>query len=171
MHNLLKRLVDESAELRALLSTQAQISLLTAAEDNSRKALVLSAASLFEHRISESLLSYAEKVSNSDGCVLSLIRNKAVKRQFHTFFEWEKRKLGAFPTLLGDELGRKLKEICARSPDKEQMEAFLEIGDLRNCLVHQNYAEFLLDKSADDVRKLCEQADLFVEQVEGLLAR
>lgn len=170
MHDLLKRLVDESDELRGFLSAQSQLSLLRSAEDNSRKALVLSAASLFEHRITEAILSYADKASNSDGCVRSLIRNKAVKRQFHTFFDWEKKKPGPFFTLLGDELGGKLKADCAVSPGKEQVEAFLEVGQLRNCLVHQNYAEFLLDKSADDIRQLCESADHFVVQVEALLA-
>ena len=170
MHSLLKRLVDESDELRVLLSAQAQLSLLRAAEDNSRKALVLSAASLFEHRITEAILSYADKASSSNACVTSLIRNKAVKRQFHTFFEWEKKKPGPFFTLLGDELGGKLKADCAKSPGKEQVEAFLEVGYLRNSLVHQNYAEFLLDKSADDIRRLCEEADRFVEQVEALLS-
>ena len=170
MHSLLKRLVDESDELREFLSAQAQISLLRSAEDNSRKSLVLSAASLFEYRITEAILSYADKASKSDGCVTSLIRNKAIKRQFHTFFKWEEQKPGPFFMLLGDELGGRLKADCAKSPGKEQMEAFLEVGHLRNCLVHQNYAEFLLDKSADDIRRLCENADLFVVQVEVLLA-
>lgn len=169
MHDLLKRLVDESDELRGFLSAQSQLSLLRSAEDNSRKALVLSAASLFEHRITEAILSYADKASGSDGCVTSLIRNKAVKRQFHTFFNWEDKKAGPFFTLLGEELGGRLKADCAKSPGKEQAEAFLEVGHLRNCLVHQNYAEFLLDKSADDIRQLCEMADRFVAQVEALL--
>ena len=169
-NSLLKRLVDESDELRKFLSAQAQLSLLRAAEDNSRKALVLSAASLFEHRIIEAILSYADKASSSDGCVTSLIRNKAVKRQFHTFFDWDNKKPGTFFTLLGDELGGKLKADCAISPGKGQVDAFLEVGRLRNCLVHQNYAEFFLDKSADDIRQLCENADRFVDQVEALLA-
>jgi hypothetical protein len=170
MHSLLKRLVDESEELRGYLSAQSQISLLRSAEDNSRKSLVLSAASLFEHRITEAILSYADRASGSDGCVTSLIRNKAVKRQFHTFFNWEDKKAGSFYTLLGEELGGKLKSDCTKSPGKEQVEAFLEIGHLRNCLVHQNYAEFLLDKSADEIRELCEKADKFVAQVEALLS-
>lgn len=170
MHNLLKRLVDESDELRGFLSAQSQLSLLRSAEDNSRKSLVLSAASLFEHRITEAILSYADRASGSNGCVTSLIRNKAVKRQFHTFFDWEKKKAGPFYTLLGEELGGKLKADCANSPGKEQVEAFLEVGNLRNCLVHQNYAEFLLDKSADEVRQLCDNADKFVAQVEALLS-
>jgi hypothetical protein len=170
MHSLLQRLVDESDELRGFLSAQAQLSLLRSAEDNSRKALVLSAASLFEHRITEAILTYADRVSSSDGCVTSLIRNKAIKRQFHSFFEWEKKKPGPFFTLLGEELGGTLKENCSRSPGKEQIDAFLEVGYLCNCLVHQNYAEFHLDKSADDIRQLCESADRFVAHVEVLLA-
>jgi len=131
---------------------------------------VLSAASLFEHRITEAILSHADTASSSDGCVISLIRNKAVKRQFHTLFDWDKKKPGHFFTLLGDEMGGKLKDDCAKSPGKEQIDAFLEVGYLRNCLVHQNYAEFPLEKSADDIRQLCESADRFVDQVEVLPA-
>jgi hypothetical protein len=169
MHSLLKQLVDESEELRALLSSQAQLSLLRSAEDNSRKALVLSAASLFECRITEALLNYADTVSGSDGCVLALIRNKAVKRQYHTFFEWENRKAGPFFSLLGDRLGGKLKGDCREPPGADQLNAFLEVGYVRNCLVHQNYAYFPLEKSADDIRRLCEGADQFVAQVAALL--
>jgi hypothetical protein len=170
MHDLLQRLVNESAELKGFLSAQSQISLLSSAEDNSRKTLVLSAASLFENRITEALLAYADKTSGSDGCVTSLIRNKAVKRQFHTFFNWDDKKLGAFPTLLGDRFGTMLKETCSKSPGKEQANAFLEIGYMRNCLVHQNYATFVLENSADDIRQLCESADSFVCYVEQLLS-
>lgn len=170
MDSILKRLVDESAELRGFLADQAQMSLLRAAEDNARKALVLSAASLFEHRITESLLNYVDNASGSDKCVVSLVRNKAIKRKFHEFFDWPGGKLGAFPTLLGENLGVELKESCARSPGKEQMKAFLEIGDLRNQLVHGNYAVFPLDKTADEIRQLCEWVDRFVEEVELLLS-
>jgi HEPN superfamily RiboL-PSP-like protein len=169
MHSLLKRLVEESDELRGFLSAQGQLSLLSAAEDNSRKTLVLSAASLFESRITEAILTYADKASNSDSCVTALIRIKAVKRQFHTFFEWEQKRAGPFFTLLGGVLGGKLKEDCAKSPGKERVAAFLDLGHIRNRLVHENYALFPLDNSADEIRRLCESADLFVEQVEVLL--
>src|SRR5579871_2758519 len=143
MHSVLKSLVDESAEVRSILSAAGQITLLNSAEDNARKALVLAAASLFEHRITEALLKYAETVSNSDGCVVSLIRNKAIKRQFHTFFDWDQKKIGTFQTLLGESIGGNLKSLCSESPGKEQSTAFLEIGYLRNCLVHKNYAVYM----------------------------
>lgn len=169
MHDLLKRLVDESDELRGFLSAQSQLSLLRSAEDNSRKALILSAASLFEHRITSALLNYADSASKSDKCIMSLVRIRAIERQFSKFFAWEDRKLGPFATLLGADLGAKLKQTCSKTPNKEQMEAFLEIGDLRNQLVHENYAVFPLDKTADEIRQLCESADRFVAQVEALL--
>lgn len=169
MHNILQRQVEESAELRTFLTEHAQISLLRAAEDNARKTLVLSAASLFEDRITKALLAYVEKVSASDACVISLVRNKAVKRQYHSFFEWDKRKLGPFLTLLGESLGVKVKEAVKASPHKENSEAFLEIGAKRNCLVHQNFADYSLDITGDEIHELCERADQFVAYLEATL--
>jgi hypothetical protein len=171
MHSLLERLCTESAELKLFLGNQEppQLSYLQAAEDNSRKVLVLSAASLFEHRITEALLAYAHEASNANKCIVSLIKNKAIKRQFHTFFDWKSQKAGAFYTLLGEDIGAALKAACTQSPRKEQLDAFLVVGYLRNCMVHQNFAEFPLDQSADDIRTLCELADSFVEYVETLL--
>jgi hypothetical protein len=115
------------------------------------------------------LLSYADKASGSNSCIVSLIRIKAVDRQCYKFFNWEQKKIGPFYTLLGDNIGASLKEMCSRSPGAEQAKAFLEIGYLRNCLVHQNYATYILENSADDIRGLCEEADKFVCNVEKLL--
>ncbi len=169
MHSILQRQVEESGELRTFLIEHSQISLLNAAEDNARKTLVLSAASLFEDRITKALLAYVEKVSAADACVISLVRNKAVKRQYHTFFEWDKRKLGAFPTLLGETLGGAIKEAIRTSPQKENAEAFLEIGAKRNSLVHENFADYSLDITGEEIRVLCEKADQFVAYLESIL--
>jgi hypothetical protein len=170
MHDLLQRFCDESAELKKFLSDQGQLTLVRAAEDNSRKALILCAASLFEHRITEALLSYTERVSRSDGCITALVRIKAIKRQYHSFFEWETKKAGPFFALLGKPLGERLKTQCSVSPAKDELESFLELGYLRNCLVHQNFAEYVLDSTGDEVRMLCEGADNFVKQIEYILS-
>ncbi len=169
MHDLLQGLVSEAAELKEFLSKAGQISLLRFAGDNSRKALVLSAASLFEHRVTEALLSYTDRVSHSDGCIVSMIRNKAIKRQYHTFFNWDSGSASTFYTLLGEALGGQLKKSCQKEPGKAQLSAFLELGQLRNCLVHQNFAEYAIEKSSDEICELCKEADGFVCMVEALL--
>ncbi|MFO1440624.1 MAG: HEPN domain-containing protein [Verrucomicrobiaceae bacterium] len=170
MHDLLKRLIAEASELTTFLSVHGQLSLVNIANDNSRKTLVLSAASLFENRITEALLGYADRASNSDPCIVSMIRIKAIKRQYHTFFDWEKSKASTFYTLLGDRLGSELKQSCSSDPGKTAVAAFLELGQLRNCLVHQNFAEYAVDKSISEICALCEHADEFVQLVESLLA-
>lgn len=169
MHDLLQGLVSEATELNEFLSSSGQISLLRFAGDNSRKALVLSAASLFEHRVTEALLSYVDRVSASDSCVVSMVRIKAIKRQYHTFFDWDNRKASTFYTLLGETLGASLKLSCSADPGKIRVAAFLELGQLRNCLVHQNFAEYVIEKSSDEIRELCKHADEFVCMVEALL--
>ena len=40
------------------------------------RSLVLSAASLFEHKISEALYDYCARKSDSDACILALVRKK-----------------------------------------------------------------------------------------------
>jgi hypothetical protein len=50
-----------------------------------------------------------------------------------------------------------------------RINAFLELGQLRNCLVHQNFAEYAIEKSSDEICDLCRQADEFVCMVEALL--
>ena len=46
---------------------------------------------------------------------------------------------------------------------RDSITAFLELENLRNSLVHGNYAAFQLDKSVDDVLALYEKALRFVE--------
>ena len=42
------------------------------------------------------------------------------------------------------------------------MKAFLEIGNLRNQLVHENYADFRLDKTVDEIYGLYRTALYFL---------
>lgn len=46
---------------------------------------------------------------------------------------------------------------------KESMQAFLEIGNERNKLVHQNYAAFPMEKTLEEIYKLYQCAFKFVE--------
>lgn len=40
---------------------------------------------------------------------------------------------------------------------------FLELGNMRNCLVHQNYASYLIDKTAKEVYGLYQKAAFFIQ--------
>ena len=44
----------------------------------------------------------------------------------------------------------------------ESVKAFLEIGHLRNQLVHKNYADFQLDKTLEEIYSRYKQANRFL---------
>jgi hypothetical protein len=133
------------------------------------KNLVLSSSSLFEQRISRGIEEHVLKFGGRSDCIVSLVRIKAIKRQYHTYFDWEDEKLGVFPTLLGDTLGSILKTEAKRTPMMENSAAFLELGSLRNNLVHKNFAVFDCNKTSEELISLCEKAEMFVQRIEVLL--
>ena len=49
----------------------------------------------------------------------------------------------------------------------ESVKAFLEIGNLRNQMVHENYADLQLNKTVEDVYSLYTRAARFVDEFPG----
>jgi hypothetical protein len=162
---IIDKAYEDNASLLLYLSERNELSLLRTVDDSFRKTLVLSAASLFEHRISEAIENYCARKSGADACVLALVRIKALKRQYFSYFDWDSRRAGPFFTLLGENIGEKLKTESKSDPLKTSLEAFLELGFLRNCLVHQNFAGYVFEKTNKEVYVLYQQASIFVDKV------
>lgn len=166
---IIDKAYEDNAALIRYLSDANEVSLLRTVDDSFRKTLVLSAASLFEHLISDAIHRYCDRKSGSDECVLALIRTKVLKRQYHTYFQWETKTAGPFFALLGETIGAKLKADCKTEPLKSSVEAFLELGLLRNLLVHENFAGYAFEKTNDEVYGLYKRASVFVDKVLELL--
>jgi hypothetical protein len=162
---IIDKAFEDNSSLLVYLSERNELSLLRTVDDSFRKTLVLSAASLFEHQISDAIHGYCNRKSGSDACVLALIRIKALKRQYFTYFDWENKRAGPFFALLGEEIGEKLKAESKVDPLKSSVEAFLELGYLRNVLVHQNFAGYVFEKTNDEVYALYRLARVFVDRV------
>ena len=162
---IIDKAYEDNLALRDYLSERNEISLLRAVDDSFRKSLVLSSASLFEHKISDAIHTYCARTSGSDACVLALVRIKALNRQYFTYFDWENRRAGTFFRLLGEQIGEKLKAETKIQPLQAALDAFLEIGYLRNCLVHQNYAGYAFEKTNEEVYALYQQASIFVSRI------
>ena len=165
----IQRLVDNFREARAAAQAAGQATQVVFLDDMFRKTLILSSASLFEHRITTCIEVHVRASAGGSECVVALVTHKAIKRQYHTYFDWENEKLGSFPTLLGESRGATLKAEAMASPTKEHTEAFMELGSLRNQLVHKNFAVFVCEKNSEELVTLCEYAEQFVTRVEALL--
>lgn len=156
---------EDHASLRLYLSERNEVSLLRTVDDSFRKNLVLSAASLFEHQITDAIHNYCARKSGADTCVLALVRNKVIKRQYFTYFDWEGKRAGPFFSLLGEIIGETLKAQTKIEPLKSSLDAFLELGFLRNSLVHQNFAGYAFEKTNEEVYALYQRASVFVDKI------
>jgi hypothetical protein len=158
------RLYDEASAVLHFLERSAEPSLLVSAADQFRKALLLAAASHFEHRLSECVLTFVRNRGSGSLALESFVKNKAVARQYHTWFQWEQSNANAFFALFGPTFKTDMVDWARNSDElRLSIEAFLEIGGERNKLVHQDYATFSLGKTLDEIYDLYRRALRFVE--------
>ena len=164
------RLHEDFAGLLSVLDEAGEVSLRAVADENFRKSLLLAAASHFEQRMTKAVTSFVEDATNRNVLVAALVRNKAVSRQYHTWFQWDANNANRFFGLFGDGFSnfmkRKLRDDDALD---ESVRAFIEIGRERNRLVHQDFGAFPLEKTTEEIHALYRRAVRFVEAVPGAL--
>jgi len=95
MINTITDFVGDYRELKTLLIENGQISLENNIEHHLRKIMLLSCASYYENEIQEMIKSFVSRNSN-DEKVLFFVSNKAIARQYHTYFDWGKNNINQF---------------------------------------------------------------------------
>ena len=95
------RLYEEATALIGVLEQSAELSLQVTAVDHLRKALLLAAASYFEQRVCRYVLEFVRERSGGSVLVENFVRNKAIARQYHTWFRWEDNNANQFFALFG----------------------------------------------------------------------
>ncbi len=134
--------------------------------DSLRRNLVVSAASLFEQQIKDALIEFSRHRTDGDQAVMSLVRLTLVDRGFHTMFDWKGSSPNSFFSYFGDPFGSSLKKQCSDDYGlKEAAKAFLELGQLRNAMVHSNFAVFTFEKTAEEAYDQYRRAKVFVDFV------
>lgn len=162
------RLHSDFEALVALLDQEP--SLRATADDNFRKSILLSAASYFEFTLSEAVQAFAIEASNSSELLGALVKRKAIDRQYHTWFDWERSNANAFYRLFGETFCDFMKHKHASEEWLDPaVRAFMELGRSRNLLVHGNYGAFSLEKTASEIYDSYKLALRFVEAVPALL--
>jgi len=156
------RIYNELGNAIRALEASGEISARVVVEDHARKALLLSVASHFEHKITGNLRQLCRMAKNS--LLTEFAVNKAVSRQYHALFQWKEKNLNSFFGLFGAEFKQRMvASVKADLHLDTAIKAFLELGNLRNQLVHQDYATFPLDKTSDEIYKLYQDASYFVD--------
>lgn len=166
------RLFEEFTGIGNILLERVEIDMYVSLHDNYRKILVVAIASYFEARVCQALLDYALDVSDQDAQLVEFIRNKAIARQYHTYFDWNERGRGAnrFFSLFGAKYKDRMKNaIDADDELRNSIESFIEIGLDRNRLMHTNYADYTLEKTIPDIHHHFQQALKFIELIPDTL--
>lgn len=145
-------LYNEFRQMSLLFSSAGEVSLGVSLDNNFRKSLVLAAASYFEHRVTTDVIDFSRDSAGLSPLIPSFIKNKAVSRQYHTWFDWERSNANSFFSLFGQEFRSHMESAMKKnSAVSKYISDFMSIGLTRNRLAHQNYATISLEKTADEI--------------------
>jgi len=100
MPSIIDRIYEENEVLLNYLEERGQISLRSNVDNNFRKTLLLSAASYFESEIKESIVKFVTEFVSDENPILEFVKNKAIERQYHTYFSWKGRNANSFSVCL-----------------------------------------------------------------------
>ncbi len=135
------------------------------------KVLLLAAASEVEFEFQRLLIRYYETLLGPGAIAVEFVRNAAISRQYHTYFAWDAHNANKFFSLFGAAFKAAIAaRVAAETELDRSIRAFLELGALRNQLVHENYATVTVPKTADEIFGLYASACAFLESLPGLLA-
>lgn len=170
MSSPIDKLISDYNELTKFLINRGQLSESINVKDHYRKILLLSCASYYETRIINAIKLFVKQKS-SDEKLCEFVNNKAINRQYHTFFDWNQTKnINNFLGLFGNDFKNKVSEEIKQNVSlANNTSAFLIIGAERNLIVHENFLEYNLEKTFEEIVELHNKSILFIDYLEKQL--
>jgi hypothetical protein len=167
---IIDKLYEDNTSVLTRLLEANEISMYSDLDGKLKKVLVMSAASYFETEIRSIIEIFVSRVSNANAAVIGLVKNKAIERQFHTYFSWKDRNANLFFSIFGEAFSKHCREQV--KGDKEitdAIAAFMELGETRNKLAHLNFGVFPIDKTSAEIYGLYRRAVPFVTYIQKKL--
>lgn len=145
---------EKGTHLRKFISSNDPSSLVDY-EDIFRKHLIVSAASYFEKEILGILETWCCQVCHNDEMIVTLVRKKALERQYFRYFDWNipaekavKNFFKFFGPRFADSAGA---ELTPPSELSEACKDFCQISHLRDTMVHNNYAAYSIELDSEQI--------------------
>ena len=163
---IIDKLYRENASILAYLLNAKEISMYSDLDDKLKKVLVMSAASFFETELKSIIETFVSETANDNPALVALVKNKAIERQFHTYFKWDVRNANAFFGIFGEVFCTHCKATVKGDQSlNSAVAAFMELGETRNQLAHLNFCAFPVEKTSKELYALYRTALQFVEFV------
>ncbi|MDR0604289.1 MAG: hypothetical protein LBG80_08325 [Bacteroidales bacterium] len=190
MSNPVEQLKNEYKAIEKYLLERKELLLTNDLNKHLRKILILSAGSYFEREITTILSDFVRSKSNEDERIVNFLEKQAISGKYFQLFDWGKQNqidkpgkgANKFFGLFGDVFKKQaISDIEIEESDTEErkmekkqlreaIDAFIEIGHVRNILVHSNFAEYTYEqKTADEIFTLFQTAELFLDYLKKKL--
>src|SRR5260370_4016942 len=159
MHPLVRAIYDDNSQLLAYLRSKQELSFANSVQNILPKVLLLATASHLEFELQNLILQYFREITDNRGHAVSFVEKKAILRQYHTLFSWDTGNANSFFALFGSDFKVAMTSLSQTDAEFDRsVKDFVVIGALRNKLVHQNYAAFTMENTADEIWRLYESA-------------
>ena len=113
--------------------------------------------------MTEIIVDLYDEADQRTGVLSEFVRRKAIGRSFASLFSWDSPNANYFYKFFGPDFAASMRRKVQEDRDLEEaVKAFLEIGQLRNELVHKNYADFQLEKTLEEIYERYEVATNFL---------
>lgn len=164
----IQNLINQYNDVYKFLLDSGQVSQSIILTEHYRKIILLSCASSYESQITIILQTFVASKC-SDSRIFNFVNNKAINRQYHTYFQWDERNINSFLGIFGPEFKNSI-STQIKSDDElcNNVKAFLEIGAERNRMVHGNFLEYQLNKTIEEIIELNNKAEKFVEYLKSV---
>ncbi|MEL7062306.1 MAG: HEPN domain-containing protein [Bacteroidota bacterium] len=164
--NEVERVFEELKSIREHFKlSNAGLSLYSSLSEFDAKVMLLCSASYFERIVCDRICKFFRDYSSRD-TMHFFVLNQAINRKYHTLFDWNARNTNKFFKLFGRGFHDHMKEIIRENSEYERgMKDFIDLGSRRNQLVHENYATFNLDYTAEEIFEKFVSADKFIDMV------
>jgi hypothetical protein len=170
MGTVIDALYDQNHQALLLVANANEISIASDLDNKLKKHLVMAATSYFETEVRQAIEGFASSASENNPAIISLIKQKAIERQYHTYFDWDKRNANKFFSHFGESFSARCKQDVQTQKDlAEAIAAFLELGEMRNKLAHLNFALYPIEKTSDEIYELYNKATRFLHYIKTSL--
>lgn len=153
IHLMYSDYIKDNQALNILLTTNVELASLYSGYNNLfTKSFVIACSNSFEKKWLDFLPNF---LSGHNPLTKSFIRTQAVDRKFHTMFDWKNKSAGPFYGAFGENFKKFIaKKIKADGTLKSQQDAFLELGQLRNLIVHEGIHTYSLQRDIKSIYEL-----------------
>lgn len=159
---------NDYRQLVELLDGPDTASLRISINDKLSRALVLVIANFYEGEIKGILLNLFQTRSTSP--LIPPFLQSSMERRYHEYFDWKANNANKFFAMFGDDFRRRaFEDVRTTRALEEGMQAFMEIGQMRNVLAHEQLLGVPLPKTADEYYALHQKALVFIQYLRDRL--